>query len=107
MAKTSKPPKAHVSPDELLRCQLVAELRSKLDGGHPLKVAVTEIAARTHFVIQTGEAVSVTTRSLYRWLSKFKAGGWDALRTQPRKEPRYPALPTALLDFLRKEKISI
>lgn len=104
MPKTSKPPKAHASPDELLRCQLVAELRSKLDGGQHLESAVTEIAARTHFVIQTGEAVSVTRRSLYRWLSKFKLGGWDALRTQPRKEPRYQALPTALLDFLREEK---
>jgi hypothetical protein len=93
------------SPDELLRCQVIAELRSKLAGGKDLEEAVAEIAARTHFIIHTGEAVTVTTRSVYRWWSKFKVAGWPGLRTGRSQTPRlYPALPEKLLGFLREEK---
>ena len=93
------------SPDELLRCQVVAELRSKLASGRSAEEAVAEIATRMHFIIQSGEATSVTARSVYRWWARFNAGGWAALRTQERQTPRlYPALPVKLLEFLSKEK---
>jgi putative transposase len=93
------------SPDELLRCQVIAELRSKLDRGMSLEDAVAEIAARMHFIIQTAEASSVTARSVYRWWSKFRAESWPGLRTGRSQTPRsYPALPAKLLDFLCAEK---
>jgi putative transposase len=93
------------SPDELLRCQVIAELRSKLDGGKNLEEAASEIAARTHFVIQSSKATSVTARSIYRWWSKFKAKSWSGLRTGRSEAPRvYSALPANLLEFLRAEK---
>jgi transposase InsO family protein len=103
-----KPPASELlppSPDELLRCQVVAELRSKLAGGKTLEDAAAEISARTHFIIHTGEAVAVSKRSVYRWWSKFKAEGWPGLRTGRRQAPRlYLALPEKLLGFLREEK---
>ena len=93
------------SPDELLRSQVIAELRSKVDGGRSIEEAVAEIATRTHFIIQSGAAISVTARSVYRWWARFKAGGWAGLRTQRSQTPRlYPALPVKLLEFLCKEK---
>jgi transposase InsO family protein len=93
------------SPNELLRCQVIAELRSKLDGGKSLEESVTEIAARTHFIIQTGKAATVTTRSVYRWWARFKDKDWSGLRTGRNQEPRtYPALPPDLLAFLCAEK---
>ena len=93
------------SPDELLRCQVIAELRSKLAVGKSLEEAVAEIAARMHFIIQSSEASSVTVRSIYRWWSRFNATGWAGLRTGRSEVPRaYPALPPALLEFLRTEK---
>lgn len=105
MPELPKHPLLPPSPDELLRCQVIAELRSKLAGGQNLEEAVAEIAARTHFIIHTGEASSVTSRSVYRWWSKFKAAGWPGLRTGRSQKPRlYPALPEKLLVFLREEK---
>jgi len=93
------------SPDELLRSQVIAELRSKLDSGRSVEEAVAEIAARMHFIIQSDEATSVTSRSVYRWWSRFKARGWAGLRTGRSELPRtYAALPPALLEFLRTEK---
>lgn len=109
MSEKPKPP-APVSlllpsPGELLRSQVIAELRSKLDGGRSVEEAVAEIATRTHFIIQSGVATSVTARSVYRWWARFNAGGWAALRTQQRQTPRlYPALPVKLLEFLSNEK---
>lgn len=92
-------------PDELLRFQVIAELRSKLDGGQGLETAVAEIAARTHFLIRGGEGVSVTSRSVYRWWARFRARGWPGLRTErSQTPPLFPALPDALLGFLREEK---
>jgi putative transposase len=93
------------SPDELLRCQVVAELRSKLACGKTLEEAVAEISARTHFIICIGDVVLVLKRSIYRWWSKFKAEGWPGLRTGRSRRPRlYLALPEKLLGFLREEK---
>ena len=69
------------SPDELLRCQVIAELRSKLDGGRRIEEAVADITARPHFIIHGGQAVSVTARSVYRWWASFRASGWPGLRT--------------------------
>jgi len=92
-------------PGELLRFQVIAELRSKLDGGKDLETAVAEIAARTHFIIHGGEGVSVTARSVYRWWARFRAKGWPGLRTERRQRPPlFPALPDKLLGFLREEK---
>lgn len=103
--KSPPPELSPLSPDERLRCQVIAELRSKLDGGKSLEESVAEIAGRTHFIIQTGDATTVTVRSIYRWYSRFKAKGWPGLRTGRSQTPRvYPALPARLLDFLREEK---
>jgi len=93
------------TPDELLRFQVIAELRSKLDGGKGIETAVAEITARTHFIIHGGEAVSVTARSVYRWWARFQAKGWPGLRTErSQTSPLFPALPDKLLGFLREEK---
>lgn len=92
-------------PDELLRLQVIAELRSKLDSGKGLEAAVAEIAARTHFLIHGGEGISVTARSVYRWWARFQASGWPGLRTaRSQTPPLFPALPDKLLGFLREEK---
>ena len=93
------------SPDELLRFQVIAELRSKLDGGKRIEEAVAEVSARTHFIIHGGEAVSVTARSVYRWWARFQAKGWPGMRTERSQTPQlFPALPDTLLGFLREEK---
>ena len=92
------------SPEELLRFQLVAELRSKLAGGMSLEEAVLEVSGRTHFTLD-GDATRVSKRSAYRWWKQFKNNGWAGLRTGRSQAPRlYPALPPRLLDFLREEK---
>jgi len=93
------------SSDELLRFQVIAELRSKLDAGMGLEEAVTGITSRTHFIIQTGDTATVTVRSIYRWWKRFNANGWPGLRTGRSEKPRsYPALPAKLLEFLSGEK---
>ena len=102
MPDTLKPPRPYPlllpSPDELLRFQVIAELRSKLDGGKGLEEAAAEIAARTHFLIHGGEGVSVTARSVYRWWARFQAKGWPGLRTERGQTAQlFPALPDKLL----------
>ncbi|MGA8134883.1 MAG: hypothetical protein WCA48_12140, partial [Pseudomonas gingeri] len=94
-----------LSSHERLRCQVVAELRSKLDAGKSLAESVADIAGRSHVIVLTGEIASVTAGSAYRWWSKYKAQGWSGLRTGRSKAPPiYSALPSRLLDFLREEK---
>ena len=106
MPDQSRPPDLRpLSSEERLRCQVVAELRSRLDAGRSLAESVADIAGRPHFIILTGEVASVTAGSAYRWWAKFKARGWSGLRTgRSGMPPVYPALPSHLLDFLCAEK---
>ena len=104
----AKPPRALLDllpPDELLRCQVIALLRSKLDAGMAVHQAVAEVAAQKHFLIQTGEMATTTARSVRRWWSSFQVNGWAGLRTRRRTAPQtYPALPEKLVEFLCTEK---
>jgi transposase InsO family protein len=101
----SAPDLTLLSSEERLRCQVVAELRSKLDTGKSLADSVADVCGRPHFIIMTGEVASVTARSAYRWWSDFQDKGWPGLRTGRSGAPRvYSALPAHLLKFLSDEK---
>jgi len=103
--KPSAPDLTLLSSEERLRCQVIGELRSRLEAGQSLADAVADICGRPHFIILTGAAASVKARSAYRWWSNFQAKGWPGLLTGRSGSLRvYSALPPHLLNFLRDEK---
>lgn len=94
-----------LSPEALLRYQLVSAVKAKELGGMTCADAVREVAAERHLTV-TGAPVTVSARSIYRWLKDHKADGVKGLETMPRAPSGVvsTALPAALLDFLRHEK---
>ncbi|MGE3376613.1 MAG: helix-turn-helix domain-containing protein [Vicinamibacteria bacterium] len=93
-----------LSPKALLRYQVVSLVRARLLAGEGRAAAVDAVARLDH-ATPAGELVRVSTRSVYRWLAQYEAGGAAALEDQAREAGAASrALPTKLLEFLATER---
>jgi transposase InsO family protein len=93
-----------LSPDALLRYQVVSLVRARLLTGVDLATAVAEVAAMDH-ATPGDELRRVSARSVYRWVARYDEGGaagLDDLPRQPGAASR--VLAPALLEFLAKER---
>lgn len=89
-------------PESLFRYSLVSLVLNHEHRGLARAVAIEEVAAQRHIDL-AGKARTVSTRTLYRWLSSFEQGGPDALVPVPR-QGRSLVLSQDLLDFFRDQK---
>ncbi len=91
--------------EALFRYRVIASLSDDGDDA-PLRARVAKAAAKTHSHPHSGE-IKISERSIWKWLSRFRAGGVDALRDHVRKDKgSVRALPAAALDraeVLRRE----
>ena len=93
-----------LSPVALFRYQAVCAVEVRIDGGVSLAHAVTDVV-RLHLRDVLGRTRRVSDRSLYRWVKAYRAGGIEALETEPRQKIADSAvLPQELVDFVRVEK---
>ncbi len=89
-------------PESLFRYSLVSLLLNHEHRGLARPEAIGAVAAQRHFDLE-GKERSVSTRTLYRWLSQFEQGGADALIPATRKAGPV-VLSEQLLDFFREQK---
>ena len=88
----------------LFRYQAVCAVEMLIDGGVSLAHAITEVARRPLRDL-FGQNRRVSQRSLYRWVRAYRAGGIEALESEPRPKIADSAvLPQELVDFIRVEK---
>jgi len=97
----SKPP-IRTDPESLFRYSLVSLLLNHEHRGLARSEAIETLAAQRHVDLEGNER-SVSTRTLYRWLSDFEQGGPDALIPATRKGGPV-VLSRELLDFFREQK---
>ena len=97
----SKPP-IRPDPESLFRYSLVSLLLNHEHRGLARPEAIETVAAQRHVDLEGNER-SVSTRTLYRWLSDFEQGGPDALMPATRKGGPV-VLSRELLDFFRDQK---
>jgi len=97
----SKPP-IRPSPESLFRYSLVSLVLNHEHRGLARPEAIAKVATQRHIDLD-GKDRTVSTRTLYRWLSAFEQGGPDALMPATRKGGPV-ALPKDLLDFFRDQK---
>jgi len=89
-------------PESLFRYSLVSQVLNHEHRGLVRPEAIEKVAAQRHIDLE-GKDRTVSTRTLYRWLSAFEQGGPDALVAVPRQGgPR--VLSQDLLDFFRDQK---
>ncbi len=99
----SKPP-IRPDPQSLFRYSLVSLLLNHEHRGLARPEAIAQVAAQRHIDLE-GKDRSVSTRTLYRWLSAFEQGGPDALMPKPRQGGPLVLSPP-LLDFFREQKLA-
>lgn len=88
----------------LFRYQAVCAVEMLIDVGVSLAHAITEVAGRPLRDL-FGQNRRVSQRSLYRWVKAYRAGGIEALESEPRPKIADSAvLPKELIDFIRVEK---
>lgn len=91
-----------LSTEALFRYQIVAFVLARVATGQARALAIEEAVETTHFT-ETGEARSVSRRTLYRWLAAYDHDGFVGLLPEVRQ-----VSPTALsekfVEFLRSEK---
>ncbi len=96
--------KLHLSPQALLRYQIVSELEAHMDSGAtPGQAYATVLALRR--IRAGGAALGLSERTLRRWLVAWRSGGLAAL--EPKGRPHVAGssvLSSALLEFARLEK---
>jgi putative transposase len=97
----SKPP-IRPDPESLFRYSLVSLVLNHEHRGLARPEAIETVAGQRHIDLE-GNDRTVSTRTLYRWLSDFEQGGPDALMPATRKGGPL-ALPEELLDFFRDQK---
>ncbi|MEA2080684.1 MAG: helix-turn-helix domain-containing protein [Pseudomonadota bacterium] len=97
----SKPP-IRPDPESLFRYSLVSLVLNHEHRGLARPEAIETVASQRHIDLE-GNDRTVSTRTLYRWLSDFEQGGPDALRPATRKGGPL-ALPEELLNFFRDQK---
>ena len=95
-------PPLRPDPESLFRYSLVSQVLNHEHRGLTRPQAIEAVAAQRHIDLD-GKARTVSTRTLYRWLSAFEEGGPDALAPLPRQGgPR--VLSPDLLDFFHDQK---
>ena len=95
-------PPLRPDPESLFRYSLVSQALNHEQRGLTRPQAIEAVAAQRHIDLD-GKARTVSTRTLYRWLSAFEEGGPDALAPLPRQGgPR--VLSPDLLDFFHDQK---
>ena len=91
-----------LSTEALFRYQVIAFVFARVALGQARPSAVDEAVEATHFT-ETGEARSVSRRTLYRWLASYDINGVGGLEPATRQ-----VAPTALSEkfvaFLRRQK---
>jgi transposase InsO family protein len=97
----SKPP-IRPDPESLFRYSLVSLVLNHEHRGLARSEAIEKVAAERHIDLD-GKDRTVSTRTLYRWLSAFEQGGPDALVPLLRQGGPV-VLPQDLLDFFRDQK---
>jgi len=93
-----------LSPQALLRYQVVSQVEARVLAGKPLADAIGEVLALPQVDVH-GRPVSLSERTLYRWSAAYRAGGVAAL--EPAVRPRVEAsavLDPRLLEFLCEQK---
>jgi len=102
MENDASKPAIRPDPESLFRYSLVSLILNHEHRGLARPVAIEEVAAQRHIDL-AGKERTVSTRTLYRWLSAFEQGGPDALVSVPR-QGRSLVLSQDLLDFFREQK---
>ncbi len=95
-------PRLRPSPESLFRYSLVSLVLNHEHRGLVRPEAIKHVAAQRHIDLE-GNDRTVSTRTLYRWLSDFEQGGPDALMPATRNAGPL-VLSQDLLDFFRDQK---
>jgi len=98
------PPKPPLRPDpeSLFRYSLVSLVFNHEHRGLARPEAIEKVAGQRHIDLEGNER-TLSTRTLYRWLSDFEQGGPDALLPATRQAGP-GVLSQELLDFFRDQK---
>jgi len=94
-----------LSAEALFRYQVVSEVLCRERAGLSRAEAVRATAEQNHLRLGTTSVRRISRRTLYRWLARFLAVGFDGL--VPRERPRVAdstVLPRELLDYFTTEK---
>jgi len=92
------------SKQALLRYSVVSLVRARLLAGESRRSAVEHVAGMSHATAK-GRLCRVSVRSIYRWLSRYEAGGMAALEDPPRQGGSASrVLDAQLLAFLAAER---
>ncbi len=102
MENDASKPAIRPDPESLFRYSLLSQVLNHEHRGLARPEAIAEVAAQRHIDL-AGKERTVSTRTLYRWLSAFERGGPDALVPVPR-QGRSLVLSQDLLDFFRDQK---
>lgn len=89
-------------PESLFRYSLVSLVLNHEHRGLARPEALEKVAAQRHIDLK-GNARTLSTRTLYRWLSDFEQGGPEALMPATRQAGPL-VLSQELLDFFRDQK---
>jgi transposase InsO family protein len=98
-------PLLSLTPDALLRYQVISEVRARCLRGQTLARAVRAVAGQEHVTLD-GQRADVSVRSVYRWLAAFAEQGMAGLGRVSRRGSERPSevLRTELLDFFKSER---
>lgn len=98
-------PKMTASPEALFRFLIVSAVLARRLGGLSQRGAVAAVADQPFPTLEGGAARSASTRSIYRWISAFSAGGVAALEPMERPADLASAVLSAeFLAFVTSEK---
>jgi transposase InsO family protein len=101
MAKATR---VQLSPQALLRYQLISAVQARVLAGMGVSRAVSEVVKQP-VCDARGQLRRVSERSLYRWLVAYQQEGLQGLEPESRPHVAESAvLPVKLLNFLRTEK---
>ena len=94
------------SPEALFRYQVISQVFSRIIGGQRQVEAVAAVAAMHHRYVTDGTLRVVSSRSIYRWLRRYKENDLASLepRQRPRSQKASTVLPDNFVKFLREEK---
>jgi putative transposase len=94
----------HVSPQALLRYQMLAQLRARVLGGQTPAEAIREIKHLTLYD-HHGQRLKLSERSLYRWQRLYEEEGLTGLEPKMRRGSEGShVLSAEFLTFLKTEK---
>lgn len=95
-----------ISPEALFRFLVVSAVVTRVAGGERLVDVAADVAAQHHHSIVDGTLRTVSLRSVYRWVERYKKKGIAGLEPSPRTRPvtLSAVLSDDFIDLLRTEK---